>query len=196
MAKTRRQHPIICSAIFGRKIAVMTPSPNPPPARIHRIMDSQAEAREAIHSVLAHARMELMIFDQSPASLTARGLGSPENIEIIRQLLLGGRTGRPRRMRIALHEIQGIEGEIPRLMSLLDQFSDLLTIRRTAGDARNVQDVLLIADDDAVWRKPVASHPRSIVTLHDANEVKPYLDRFAEIWQLSADQVSSRHTGL
>ncbi|MEI6737200.1 MAG: hypothetical protein WCL29_01830 [Pseudomonadota bacterium] len=168
----------------------------PPPARIYRLMDSQAEAKVSIGEVIAHAKYELMIFDQSPTTLREREFGRPQNIDLMRALLLGSRKNRARRIRIALHEIQGIESEMPRLISLLGQFSDLLSIHRTTGAARIVQDVLLIADEDAIWRKPVATHPRSIVTLHDANETKPYIDRFEEIWLLSENAVSDRGAGL
>ena len=174
-----------------------TPSTDPQPrAKIYRLMDSQSEAHQAIDEVLAHAKQDLMIFDQSPKALRERGFDRPQNIEIMRQLLLASHNSRARHIRIALHETQGIEGEVPRLLSLLDQFSDLLAIRRTQGDARNVQDVMVIADTDALWRKPVATHARSIATLHDAHEVKPYLDRFEEIWQLTENKVTARTTGL
>ncbi len=166
------------------------------PTKIYRVMDSQAEALEAIDQVIAHAQQELMIFDQSPKTLRDRGYGRPQNVDVMRQFLLTSKNSRARHIRISLQDTQGIETELPRLMTLLDQHADLLTIRRAEGDARSVQDVLLIADKDAVWRKPVASHPRSIVVIHDANDVKPYLDRFAEIWQLSGNTVSARSTGL
>lgn len=176
----------------------MLPPSNDPatPAKIYRVMDSKLDALEAIDQVIAHAQQELMIFDQSPKTLRDRGYGRPQNIEVMHQFLLGSKNSRARHIRISLQDTQGIEIELPRLMTLLGQHADLLTIRRAEGDARSVRDVLLIADDDAIWRKPVASHPRSIVVIHDANDVKPYLDRFAEIWQLSGHTVSARSTGL
>ncbi len=166
------------------------------PERIYRLMDSQAEAKTSIAEVIAHARHELMIFDQSPTTLKEREFGRPQIIELMRELLLGSQKNRACRIRVALHETGGIESELPRLISLLGQFSDLLSIHRTTGAARTVQDVLLIADGDAMWRKPVAAHPRSIVTIHDATEVKPFIDRFEEIWLLSENSVSERGTGL
>jgi len=161
--------------------------------KIYRIMDSKVDALGAIHEVLSLAKTSIAIFDVSPVTMREREYGRPATIELLRQLMLNNRS---RKIRIALHETNGIEGELPRLMTLMGDFSTQLFIQRTVDDARNVQDVMLIADGDAVWRKPVASHPRSIVTIHDAADAEPYIARFEEIWLLTEYAVSSRGTGL
>lgn len=163
------------------------------PQKIYRISESKVDAMAAIADVLTSAALSIAIFDQSPITLREREYGRPANIEIMRKLLLDNRE---RRIRIALHETSGIEGEVPRLMNLMSQFSTQLFIQRTVGDARNVQDVMLIADQHSIWRKPVAAHPRSILTMYDAEDVAPYVDRFEEVWQLTELAVSSRGTGL
>jgi hypothetical protein len=171
----------------------MTTPSNTVPHPHYRIMDSRAEAAEAIAQVLASAQTSLCIVDQSADSLSEREFGRPHVVEQLRKLLLANRS---HKIRIALHDTQGIESELPRLVALLDTFSTQLSIQRTLGAAREIQDVMLIADLDAIWRKPVAAHPRSIVSLHDAAAVKPYLERFEEIWSLTENAVSSRGTGL
>lgn len=161
--------------------------------KIYRIMDSKVDALAAINEVLARAKSSISIFEVSPVTMREREYGRPDTIQLLRQLMLANRT---RKIRIALHETNGIEGELPRLMSLMGDFSTQLFIQRTLGDARNAQDVMLIADDDAVWRKPVATHVRSIVTIHDAADAEPFINRFEEIWALTEYAVSSRGTGL
>jgi hypothetical protein len=163
------------------------------PQKIYRIMDSKVDAIAAIVSVLAIAKTSIAIFDVSPITMREREYARPANIELMRQLLIGNPS---RRIRIVLHETAGIEGEVPRLMSLLGDFSTQLSIQRTIGDARNAQDVMLIADDIAIWRKPVATHPRSILNMHDAADIEPFITRFEEIWELTERAVSFRSTGL
>jgi len=163
------------------------------PQKIYRIMNSKVDAIAAIVSVLAIAKTSIAIFDVSPITMREREYARPANIELMRQLLIGNPS---RRIRIVLHETAGIEGEVPRLMSLLADFSTQLSIQRTIGDARNAQDVMLIADDIAIWRKPVATHPRSILNMHDAADIEPFVTRFEEIWELSERAVSFRSTGL
>lgn len=192
-AKTSFQQPIRAK---GASLTTNQLLANDPPAVVYRLMDSQSDAKQAIVDVLGHAKWELMIFDQSATSMMAREYGRPFVIDILRNLLMGSHNSRARRIRIALHDARGIEGEMPRLISLLGQYADLMSIRVTTDAARSAQDVMLIADDNAIWRKPVASHPRSVLTMHDVNEVKPFLDRFEEIWASSEPAVSTRSTGL
>jgi hypothetical protein len=159
----------------------------------YRLMESKVEAEDAINRVLATANQSLAIFDQSPHALRDRGFGRPQAIEVLRALLLGNRA---RMIRIALHEVREIETELPRLLTLMSQFSTQLLIHQTTGVARDAQDVMLIADQDAVWRKPVASHPRSIVSIGSEPDAKPFIERFDDIWLNTVPAVSSRATGL
>lgn len=160
---------------------------------IYRVMDSRTDAQQAIGEVLSRATHRIDIFDQNPASLREREYGRPATIELLRALLLGNRS---RKIRIALHEVNEIESELPRLMTLMSQFSTQLFIQRTVGVARDVQDVLLLADEDAYWRKPVASHPRSVLSIGSEPDAQPYQERFEDIWVNTEQAVSSRSTGL
>lgn len=166
---------------------------NAPDSPTHRIMESSVEARAAIAHLIASARQEIMVFDRTPATLRDRDIDRPEMIEAMRSLLLGGKF---RKIRIVLQEVQGIEGELPRLTALLAQFGGQVAIHRALGAAREVQDVLILADAESVWRKPVYSHPRSILYLADAMNVSPYLERFEEIWVNSEMAVADRQSGL
>lgn len=159
----------------------------------YRILDSNTDAKQAIVEVLSSAQQNIAMFDRNPQTLRDREVDRPANIEIMRQLLLGGRN---RTIRIALHETQGIESELPRLLNLMSQFGQQISINRVNGAAREVEDVMILADDHSVWRKPVHSHPRSIVRLDDRIDARAYVERFAEIWEGSERAVSDRQSGL
>jgi hypothetical protein len=163
------------------------------PASEYSILDSNADARLAIAEVLASATQEISIFDRTPQTLRDRDLGRPEVIETLRALLTGGRN---RRLRIALHEVTGIETELPRLMNLLGQLGAQIAIHRVNGAAREVEDVLILADDHSFWRKPVHSHPRSIFQRRDPTAARVYRERFGEIWESSELAVTDRPAGL
>jgi hypothetical protein len=85
---------------------------------------------------------------------------------------------------------------VPRLVALLGLHSAQLKIQRTVGAAREAKDVLLIADDAHIWRKPYFDHPRSIQTLNDETAAKPYIDRFEEIWESTEIVPIGAATGL
>jgi hypothetical protein len=159
----------------------------------YRVMNTNSEARDAIAELIASAKQEIMIFDRTPITLRERDIGRPEAIEQMRALLLGGKF---RKIRIALQQVQGLESELPRLISLLGQFGGQVLIHQVTGAARQVQDVLILADAHSVWRKPVHSHPRSVMNFADEVSVKPYLERFEEAWADSELAIADRQSGL
>jgi hypothetical protein len=156
-------------------------------------MNTNSEARDAVASLIASAKQELMIFDRTPIALRERGLGKPEVNEQMRSMLLGGKY---RKIRIALHEVQSLESELPRLVSLMGHFGGQVMIHQVTGAARQIEDVLFLADGDSVWRKPVYSHPRSVMNFGDKASAKPYLERFEEIWGSSELAITDRRSGL
>jgi hypothetical protein len=160
---------------------------------VYRIMESNGDALIAIDEVFARVTSEIRIFDVSPASLRDRGLGRPQRIDQLRSLFSKNRA---LKLRIAMHEITAIESELPRLVMLMGTHSSQLKIQRTAGQAREAKDVLLIGDDSHVWRKPYFEHPRSIVTLHDPIAAKPLIERFEEIWDSTELVAVGGATGL
>ena len=166
---------------------------NIPENSAYRVIESNGEARTAIREIIDSATQEVMIFDRTPTTLRDRDVGSPEIIDVMRKMLLGGKF---RKIRVVLQEVQGIEGDLPRLVALLAQFGGQVVIHRAVGVARDLQDVMLVADAHSAWRKPVHSHPRSVVNLRDAAAVKPYLERFEEIWVNSELAVADRQSGL
>ncbi len=162
-------------------------------APVYRLMDTNADALVAIDQVIGAARRELRIFDASPRTLHDRGFGSPAMIEKLRRLLLGSRG---HSLRIALHETQGIEAELPRLIDLLTRFSGQIQIHRTIGQAAEARDPMIVADDAHFWRKLHVDQPRSVITLNNAADTRPFLERFEEIWEKTELAVSGSTLGL
>ena len=163
------------------------------PEKVYRLMETRSEAREAIADVLDQAKREIRIFDADAKILNDRGLNQPLRIEGLKRLLL---ESRDHKLRIALHDTRGIEGELPRLMDLLTQFSGQIQIHRTLGRAAEARDSMIFADDAHFWRKLHIDHPRSVVTLHDAVDTRPFLERFEEIWDQSELAVTGSKLGL
>jgi hypothetical protein len=164
-----------------------------PPEKVYRLLDGNVEAAAAIEQVVAAAKRELRVFDANPRSLHDLGFGSPARIEVLRHMLLGNRG---HVLRIVLHDIAGIESELPRLINLLGQFSGQVQVHRTLERAAEARDPMIIADDAHFWRRPHMDHPRSVLTLSDAPETRPFLDRFEEIWEKSELAVSGTTLGL
>ena len=166
---------------------------SPSPEKIYRLMTNNADAREAIETVVGTAQRELRIFDVSPRTLRERDFGRPARVEILHNLLLANRG---HRLRVVLHDVKSIEIELPRLIELLTRFAGQFEIHRTVGQATEARDPMVIADSGHFWRQLHIDQPRSVLTLHDEVGVRPFIDRFEEIWEMSEPAVSGSTLGL
>lgn len=165
-------------------------TPETHPASDHRTLTGLKDAREAIDQVIACATRELAVFDDR---LELRGYENPGRIGALRKLLLAGRM---HRIRIALHEPEGLARTQPRLIALLREFPSAIEIHRTVGEALNARDPFVIADDHSAWHLLHQDHPRSVVALHSPPDVHGLVNRFAEIWELTEPAVSATTLGL
>lgn len=163
------------------------------PLKTYRIMETNAEAADAIEQVVRAAQRELRIFDATPRTLHGRGFGSPNRIDTVRAMLLANRG---HRLRVVLHDIAAIENELPRLIDLLTRFSGQIQIHRTIDQATEARDPMIIADECFFWRKLHIDQPRSVITLHDASDTRPLIERFEEIWEKSELATSGSTLGL
>lgn len=163
------------------------------PAKLYRLMESNADSACAIEQVVNVAVRELRVFDATARTLRDRGFGNPARIEVLRTLLLANRE---HRLRIALHDVKAIENELPRLLDLLTRFSGQIQLNRTVDQATEARDSMIIADDSHFWRKLHIDHPRSVITINDAGGTRPFLERFEEIWEKSEPAVSGSTLGL
>lgn len=160
------------------------------PKPSYRALEGMAESLQAIDEVVSAAERTLRIFD---VTLGNRGFNSPARAEMLRSLLVAGRT---HRIYIALHETHQLERECPRLLSLLRQFPMSIEIHRTLAQARNANDPFIVADDHSVWHQLHFEQPRAIVALHSVSDALPIRQRFDEIWDLSEPAVSATTLGL
>jgi len=162
----------------------------PPPKPSYRPIFGTADSLVAIDEVIAAAQRTLRIFD---ITLANRGFNSPARTELLRKFLVAGRA---HRLLIALHEIDALARECPRLLTLLRQFPMSIEIHRTIAQARNAMDPFVVADDHSVWHQLHHEQPRAIVAVHSPADAMPIAQRFDEIWELSEPAVSATTLGL
>jgi hypothetical protein len=156
----------------------------------YRPIFGTTESLAAIDEVVGAAQRTLRIFD---ITLSNRGFNSPVRTETLRKFLVAGRA---HRLLIALHEIDPMIRECPRLLALLRQFPMSIEIHRTLAQARNAMDPFVVADDHSVWHQLHFEQPRAIVALHAPADAMPIMQRFDEIWELSEPAVSATTLGL
>jgi hypothetical protein len=154
------------------------------------MLASRSEYLDAFDRLTGLAQRELRIFDRDFSDLQ---INSPQKCELLREFLLRGRINR---LYIAVHETEYLRNNCPRLLNLLQQFSDRMLIHQTQGEAARVQDCLVLADKLHFVRRPVHAQPRGTLTLYDDKESQGIFMRFAEIWESSFPAVAATTSGL
>jgi hypothetical protein len=166
----------------------MTEAKTPEPG--YRHISGVAESLAAIDEVIAVAQRTIRVFD---TTLSNRGFNSPARAERLREFFVAGRA---HRLLIALHETDGLQREVPRLLTLLRQFPMSIEIHRTMAQARDAMDPFVVADDHSVWHQQHFEQPRAVVAIHSPADATPLAQRFEEIWHLSEPAVSATTLGL
>jgi hypothetical protein len=161
---------------------------SPQPERV--LLSTRREYLEAMNCLLESARKELRIFD---ADFSALKIDAPQTHELLREFLLRGHENR---LYIAVHDTDYIRRYCPRLLYLLQQFSDRMFIHQTQGDAARAQDCFVLADRLHCVRCPVQAQPRAALRFNDEHESQGLLLRFTEIWDSSLPAVCATHSGL
>ncbi len=161
---------------------------SPPPQR--RLLTSRADFTTALNEVIGKATRTLRLFDPTMQEF---GLNSPQREEQLRAFLLASRNSK---IMIAVHDPRHITIDCPRLMRLLRPFSHAITIYRTNDAIRNIEDVLVIADDLHCLRKPHAERSNGALYFDDPAETRGWNNRFDEIWEQSTPSVSATTIGL
>jgi len=162
-----------------------------PPERMpgERKLEGIGAYEAALDELIANTKQTLRIFDKN----IGRAFNTPQRADLLRGLLLAGRT---HRVYIVLHETSNIVRDCPRLMLLLKQFSHGMFIRQTLPAARRVYDPFAIGDDARFVHRFHYNDIRSVATVGDVADTNLLLKRFEEIWAASALAVAGTTLGL
>jgi hypothetical protein len=144
----------------------------------HEIHDTWGEFRSAFRQILGLTQQNLCIFDDDLGQL---GLQQLASIEWMLQLLTKNPVAT---IRIALRRTDRLREEHPRLVQLLEVQSHRVQVMRISEDLRRLRDIFVVSDTEHALVRFDLEQPRHKLILSDAAEVKPYAQRFADIWAL------------
>lgn len=154
-----------------------------------RLIASRGEFATALDEVIARADRNLRIFDPT---LEHYGMNSAAREEQLAEFLNRRRTNR---LMIVAHDMQVVT-RAARFMRLLRRFSHAIAVHQTHDAIRNLEDVLIVADDLHCLRRPHHAHPKGVVYFDDRGETREWLNRFNAIWEQSNPAVSATTVGL
>ncbi|MBL8377950.1 MAG: hypothetical protein JNM79_08785 [Burkholderiales bacterium] len=177
----------------GAVVKTSTPALGAPgaPAQAgeRRLIGSRGEFSAALDEVIARADRTLRIFDPT---LEHYGLNSAAREEQLAEFLNRRRTNR---LMLVAHDMQVVT-RAARFMRLLRRFSHAIAVHQTHDAIRNLEDVLIVADDLHCLRRPHFQHPKGVVYFDDRGETREWLNRFNAIWEQSNPAVSATTVGL
>lgn len=156
----------------------------------YKLLTSEAEYRQACDTILRHAEREILIFDRDLAALR---LEEKTRLEALAAFL---QRDRLRRMRMVLHDPGPLERNAPRLLQLVLRFSHVVEVRQSPDNLRHLADTHLLADENHGLRRFHVDQPRSALIVDDANYIRPWRQRFEELWELSQPCLRINTTGL
>jgi hypothetical protein len=162
-----------------------------PPERMpgERRLEGSVAYEDALDELLANASHTVRIFDRRIGA----AFNTQRRYDLLRKLLLAKRTNR---VRIALHETTNVVRDCPRLILLLRQFSQAISVHRTLPDARRVYDPFAVADDVRFVHRFHYNDIRGVATIGDVAATQSLIKRFDEIWQASTPAVTANTAGL
>lgn len=139
---------------------------------------------------LARAGSDIRVFDRE---LSRLALGSQSIDALLRDFL----SSTPQaRLRIALHDTAQALNTQPRLAELLKAFGHQVTIREIPENLEHLADEMLLVDQLHAVIHFQFDQPRGKQLVGEADEVKPYIRRFEDIWAECGPPVSSTQLGL
>jgi len=169
---------------MGDDLALLLPRPQ------RRLLATRSEYVAAFDELLASVHRELRLFDPDGVQLD---LDATVRAERLRQFLLASRDNR---LYLVVHDPDFLRRHCSRFLQLLAEFSAVIAIHQTEGEALRAPDCFVLSDLEHFVRRPVATATRGVYAINEYNEARAIRDRFDEIWQSSFQAISATTLGL
>lgn len=144
----------------------------------------------AIDQLLAMPCRKLCIYDEDLVKIR---LDDRKRLAVLEQLL---QSAAPGSIRIALRSAEAFRRTQTHLIQLLAPYSHVITIQETSPQLNNLRDSMIILDDQHGLIRFDREQARSKLLINESDELRPYLQRFEEIWKEPGDIISSTSLGL
>lgn len=151
---------------------------------------SWGEHDQSLRKILELATQSLRIFDEDLSKLK---LERTDNAELLRRFL---GTDRQHILRIAVRNAEPFRRDSPRLMSLLTLFPQNMIVHACPAHLASLSDSLVIADDRHGLVRFHKDGARSKTIIDDAEQCKPYVNRFEDILKEGGEQICASILGL
>lgn len=152
--------------------------------------DDETSYRAQLQAVFALAESDVCILDRSLAGMR---IESATFREALSEFL--SRSAK-HSVRIALHDTQPVRTDMPRFLGLAQRYAHNLKVRQIPDEYRHLSDCHLLVDARHGVRRFHVDQARGALILDDPQEIRPWWNRFDELWELSLPVDLTGTTGL
>ncbi|HSN17485.1 MAG TPA: hypothetical protein VLV87_04685 [Gammaproteobacteria bacterium] len=153
-------------------------------------LETLADNRQAAVAVAAAAARELALFSRDLEPLL---YDKDEFVRVVQALATRSRMSR---VRIVCIDPGASVRAGHRLIAVAQRFSSYVEVRRAAKDHSQLAETFLVADEEAVLFRPIASRYEGYSDLHAPLEARKFLKQFAEIWEIAEPDPEFRRLGI
>lgn len=150
----------------------------------------EAGFRVALDVVIAAASREIRIFDDR---LDRMMLDDKARAELLWQFLA---TSPICRLHIVVHDPRYAETRSPRLHALIRRFPNSIEVRESAAEYKHVADCCLLADATQAVLRFHRDHARGKLLQNAPDEIRPWWQRFDELWRSGTPCLAPTQIGL
>ena len=100
------------------------------------------------------------------------------------------------RLFVAVHDVGNVERSLPRLCELQRDFGHAFKLRLTPKIAKHIYDPFVVFDASHYLHRFHYKHMRASEGIHDADGAGELLERFSELWEVSAPVARPAGGGL
>lgn len=154
------------------------------------LITSWTDYQTAIDRLLAIATQQICIYDEDLATLK---LEAAPRLAHLKRLLTSTHHDV---LRIAVRNGSPLRHQHPLLQNLLSIYGHLAAAQETPSQLAHLRDSMIIVDDKHALIRFERDMPRSKLLIDEADELRPYLTKFREIWAEGGERISSSTVGL
>ena len=151
---------------------------------------SEAEFRAALDAVIAGASREIRIMDDR---LERMMLDDKARADLLAQFLAASTK---RRLHIVVHDPLYAETHYSRLRALIRRFPNAVEVRESSAALKHIADSFLIADETHGAIRFHRDQARGKMLQNAGDEIRPWWQRFDELWRSGAPCLSPTQAGL
>lgn len=156
----------------------------------HRRLESLTENRAAAVAVAAVAKRELALFSHDLEPLL---YDKEDFLKVVQALATRSRMSR---IRIVCKDPGASIRAGHRLIAMAQRFSSYMEVRRASKDHEQLTETFLVADEEAILYRPVATGYEGYADTHSPMEARKFLRQFSDIWDKAEPDPEFRRLGI